>query len=192
MRTPGLNRRWARFWIPLVLQLLLIVGIPAQSVYTYVVGQTIWLKTAPVDPYSLLTGYSQTLSYEISQVNRLKLLPGWDQVSQKDMLVPGSRFYVILQQGEQRAMPWEAVALSRELPTQLPNNQVALQARVGGYNQIRYGLETYYIPEDQKDEVNQLLQQRQRQQSALMEAKVDPRGHAIPISIKVGQLRFKY
>jgi uncharacterized membrane-anchored protein len=192
MRTNGLSTHWSRFWIPLVLQLILILAIPAQAVYTNVVGQTIWLQTAPVDPYSLLTGYSQTLSYEISQVNRLKQLPGWGQISQNDALVPGSTFYVILQQGKQRETPWGAVALSLERPTQLPNNQVGLRASVGGYNQIRYGLETYYIPEDKKDEVNQLLQQRQRQQPALVEAKVDHRGHAIPISIKVGQLRFKY
>ena len=67
------NSSWWRFLVPLGLQLGIILIVPAQSAYTYNFGQSAVLQTLPVDPYDLLRGYSQTLSYDISQINNLKV-----------------------------------------------------------------------------------------------------------------------
>ena len=67
-----------RFWLPLCLQIALILTVPIQSAYTLILGKTAILQTIPVDPYDLLRGYSQTLRYDISRPETLRSLPGWE------------------------------------------------------------------------------------------------------------------
>jgi uncharacterized membrane-anchored protein len=70
-----------RMAVPLLFQSLLICSIPFQSVYALLTGTTVVLKTQPVDPYDILRGYYQTLSYDISSFETLRKLPGWNSVS---------------------------------------------------------------------------------------------------------------
>jgi uncharacterized membrane-anchored protein len=67
-----------RFWVPLVAQAIIILGVPAQALYTQMTGTTMILQVAPVDPYDILRGYYVTLGYDISLPDELKKLPGWD------------------------------------------------------------------------------------------------------------------
>jgi len=185
-----------RLWFPLLLQTALILAIPAQTLYTQITGKTIFLQTLPVDPYDFLRGYSQTLSYDISRVENLGQLPGWKELSRQQTpdakyLKAGTRFYVILAAPtsieSQPAKAWKPVRVTSDLPAALPANQVAIQGKFTGSG-IVYGLETYYMPESQSQEVNTDLNrwERNRQQrSVVVEVKVDAQGRAVPISLWV-------
>ena len=208
-RIPG----W-RFWIPLLLQIGLIAAVPAQAVYTFVTGKTVILQTVPVDPYDLLRGYYQVLSYDISQSNNLEKLPGWkDLPSDKTSYCPvgivcpdtkthyvkiGTSFYVILESpkdvvnsGSPKA--WKPVRVSLENPSNLPANQIALQGKYNG-RQMEYGLETYYMPENEREKVNQDISQvqRGRRQSFVVEVKVDKTGHAVPVSLWIRDRNYRF
>jgi uncharacterized membrane-anchored protein len=213
------TRVW-RFWLPLLFQVVLILAVPAQAVYTRLTGRTVILQTVPVDPYELLRGYFQTLRYDISLQENLRKLPGWKELPKQSandkepsFIQTGTRVYVILQAPKPRKsstqtptskLPraWKPVAISTELPSQLPENRVALSG-IAQHGFIEYGLETYYIPEDQREQINddlraarsdestespQLLQptspiSERRKPPVRMEIKVDDRGESVPISL---------
>lgn len=213
-----------RFGLPLLFQTALILAIPAQSAYTQLTGKTVILQTVPVDPYELLRGYSQTLRYDISLQDNLRKLPGWKELPKQPnngkeptLMKSGTRLYVILQKPKapnrsastKLPQAWKPIALSRTFPSQLPPNQVALKG-MAEYGFIQYGLETYYIPEDQREQINadlrearsdnpiqsqspQILQPEQPNPSlkppVVMEIKVNVRGESVPVSLwaRVGQ-----
>ncbi|MBL1174574.1 GDYXXLXY domain-containing protein [Pantanalinema sp. GBBB05] len=181
-----------RFWLPLVFQAALIIMVPAQDAYTSIAGKPITLQTAPVDPYDLLRGYSQTLRYDISDLNALKKLPGGKWLDQHG----SGDFYVVLeapvQSNSQLPKPWKPMRISGDRPTQLATNQVAIRGNYSGW-QVTYGLETYYMPEDQRQRINTEISQVQRQpQSFVVEAKVDSSGHAVPISLWVRDRNYRF
>lgn len=184
-----------RLWVPLLLQTGLILAVPAQAFYTQITGKTVILKTIPVDPYDPLRGYSQTLNYEISRVDNLRSLPGWQELAKQQA---GTRLYVILEAPEsatsQPPKAWKPVRVSSDRPTSLPANQIALKGKSTG-SSIEYGLETYYMPEERRDEINQDITQAQRgrqQQSVVVEVKVDAQGRAVPISFWVSERNYRF
>lgn len=195
--TPSASRTlpsW-RFWLPLLCQAALILAIPSQALYTQVTGRTIILKTAPVDPYDLLRGYSVTLGYDISRVETLRQLPGWSEFERQratnsDNSLTRS-FYLVLEAPKvantNPPSPWQAVRISGDRPTDLASNQVLLRGQMR-YGTVQYGLETYYIPEDQRDQINQNInaaQANRASQPIVVEVKVNAQGHAVPISFWV-------
>jgi len=187
-----------RFWIPFLLQALLILSIPAQSAYTFVMGKTVVLQTVPVDPYDLLRGYFVVLSYDISQESQLSKLPGWTETLAA--LEGRQLIYVVLQapatqvaQSRQQPPPtWQPVRVSATLPSNLPDNQVVLRGRRSPIGNVDYGLEAYYIPENQRDRINadisnaNLGRPLNQAQPIVVEVKVDRRGYAVPVQFWVG------
>jgi uncharacterized membrane-anchored protein len=220
--TPSLQPRrisgW-RFWIPLALQVMLILAIPAQAAYIQATGQLVTLQVAPVDPYDFLRGYYVTLSYDISNTNNLKELPGWEELqttqpsdgttqssSEASATVDRTDFYVVMEapQALQAQPPkaWKAVAISRDRPTNLPDNQVALKGRYE-YGWVQYGLESYYIPEDQKDAINTQInelqfppnvpwQERPNNPPIVVEVKVGSAGHSVPLNLWLGDRKYHF
>lgn len=192
-----------RFAVPLLMQIGLILALPAQSVYTHVTGKTVILQTIPVDPYDPLRGYSQTLSYDISRPENLKKLPGWQEVTKQqkskssNYLNSETQVYVVLEAPPAGArtppVAWKPVKVSRTNPTSLPANQIALKGRGAG-NSIRYGLETYYFPESQQQEINQAINLSQRGRSRILavEIKVDDRGNGVPVSLWVRDRNYRF
>ena len=207
-RIPG----W-RLWIPLLLQIGLIAAVPAQSVYTFVTGKTVVLQTIPVDPYDLLRGYYQVLSYDISQNNNLEKLPGWKDLPSDKIACPigivcpdqkthyvkrGTSFYVILESPKEATnsgspKAWKPVRVSLENPPNLPANQIAIQGKYNG-SRMEYGLETYYMPENEREKVNNDIgvAQRAKRQSFVVEVKVDKTGHAVPVSLWVRDRNYRF
>lgn len=196
-----------RFVIPLLIQTGLILGVPVQAIYTHLTGKTVILQTIPVDPYDLMRGYSVRLSYDISRTETLKGLPGWEEIIKQypgsnkeyDPLATGTNLYVILQ-GEKsdKGIPqaWKPVRVSVEHPTYDAANQIALQGHYQ-YGSITYGLETYYIPEDQRQHINQDISQarqtgRGQQQPIVVEVRVDAQGKAVPISMWVQNHNYRF
>ncbi|MGA9378011.1 MAG: GDYXXLXY domain-containing protein [Phormidium sp.] len=194
-------RSW-RFWLPLAFQTALIVAIPAQAILVHLTGKTAILQTIPVDPYDLLRGYSQTLSYDISRKQTLEKLPGWKELNneKRDSL----NLYVILeapteQATSDRPKPWKPIAVSASRPENLPTNQVALKGRLR-YGTINYGLESYYFPENQREQFNKDISQAQtgveRSQGKplpfVVEVKIDSQGNSVPLSLWVRDRNYRF
>lgn len=184
---------WWRLGLPLLFQALLIVAVPAQDAYTYATGRTVVLQTAPVDPYDMLRGYYQTLGYQVSNVENLDSLPGGEILANRDLV---GNIYVVLEEPTATATPptaWPPVRISRDRPTDLAANQIALRGRAESWR-ILYGLETYYMPEDQRQSINQAIGELQAQQpqSFVVEVKIDGQGHAVPISLWVGETNYRF
>jgi uncharacterized membrane-anchored protein len=203
MNSPQPIKPW-RFWIPLFLQTALIISIPAQAVYIHLTGKTIILQTAPVDPYDFLRGYSQTLGYDISNYNNLEILPGGKETFAKVRRnSTPSDIYVVLETPAQqvtsgRPKPWKAVKIS-DRPLTLAPNQIAIKGLIQ-YNRITYNLESYYFPEDQREQFNNDINAVQRgrfrqpgkAQPFVVEAKVDSQGNAVPVSLWVGDRNYRF
>ena len=194
-------RSW-RFWLPLAFQTALIVAIPAQAILVHLTGKTAILQTVPVDPYDLLRGYSQTLTYDISRSQTLEKLPGWNKLNKEKR--EDLNLYVILEAPPEqtfsgRPQPWKPIAVSASPPTNLPANQVALQGRLR-YGTINYGLETYYFPENQREQLNKDISQAQtgveRSQRQplpfVVEVKVDAQGNSVPVSLWVRDRNYRF
>ena len=183
-----------RFIVPFLLQLIIILSIPSQSFYTYAFGETIVIQTRPVDPYDVLRGYSQTLRYDISDLNELKQLPGGKDLEQ------AKTFYVILKapesQDQQPPLPWIPSKIRIEKPQNLPDNEIAIAGTVENSRWANYGLETYYMPENIREQINreisQLQQQSNRERSFVVEIKVDAQGNAIASSLWIGDRNYNF
>ena len=183
-----------RFIVPLLLQLIILLSIPSQSFYTYAVGETIVIQTIPVDPYDLLRGYSQTLRYEISDLNELKQLPGGKDLEQAET------FYVILQapesQEQQPPLAWIPTRISIKKPQDLTEQEIAIAGTRENSRWANYGLETYYMPENIREQINreisQLQQQSNQERPFVVEIKVDPQGNAIANSLWIGDRNYKF
>ncbi len=195
-----------RFLLPLGFQVVMICSIPAQAIYTHLTGSKVVLQTVPVDPYDLLRGYSQTLRYDISRLDTIKTLSGWETVvrqtqEENDPLPPrGTTLYVILQAPKPAKKgnpprPWSAIAVRHERPVSLDAQQVAIKGELN-FPWINYGLERYYFPEEQRGEmnqkINQLQQNNNQEQSFLVEVKVDEGGNAVPVSLWLGQDNYRF
>jgi len=180
-----INFPWWRFLVPFLLQLAIILIVPAKSAYTYNFGTQAVLQTQPVDPYDLLRGYSQTLSYDISRINNLKQFSGGED------LTKGDTFYVILElnlvEAKLPPSPSKIIKITRKFPEDLTKSQVALKGRVAKYNLVSYGLETYYMPESQRNKINQEIRELDRDSQGkrpfVVEIRVDRWGNSVPVSL---------
>ncbi|MDJ0650762.1 MAG: GDYXXLXY domain-containing protein [Xenococcaceae cyanobacterium MO_188.B19] len=186
---------WWKFLLPFTVQVLIVLAIPSQSLYTYAVGRTVTIQTIPVDPYDLLRGYSQTLRYDVlSSWNDLKKLPGGANLEET------ATFYVTLQAPEsldkQPPIPWTPVAVSNEKPDNLKDNQIAIAGMSQQYRRAVYGLETYYMPENKRNKINQEISNLQRKPNGkipfVVDVKIDSRGNAVPDSLWIGDRKYQF
>lgn len=192
---------FGRLAVPLFLQSLLVCSIAAQSIYALATGTTVVLKTMPVDPYDLLRGYYQTLSYDISSFNTLKNLSGWQDLKRdKDSVnIPNNQpVYITLAKVEAATastpQAWQPVAIGTQIPNNLSADKIAIRGVSNG-NSIVYGLETYYMPEDRKDDVNKDVNAARSsggKRNLLVEIKVDNRGVATPVGLWIGNKQYRF
>lgn len=194
MTTSRTSYPWWRFLLPFALQLAIILIVPAQSAYTYNYGKPAVLQTLPVDPYDLLRGYSQTLSYDLSQIDNLHQFPG------NNNLVAGETFYVILEPNlavtKLPPVASKVIKVTKEIPSDLAHNQIALKGKVQQSDQASYGLETYYMPESQRNKINQEISALQPNSAGkrpfVVEIKVDRWGNSVPISLWVNKNKYSF
>jgi uncharacterized membrane-anchored protein len=170
---------------------LLFVG-PAQRAYTYLTGTPATLKTVPVDPYDPLRGYSVTLNYDIS---RPQTMPGFSLSSAANKseaayqtLHEGQTVYVILQKPTGNTA-WTVMRYQSEQPKNLPADQLFLQGTFHN-NRIRYGIETYYVPEEKIQEVNKAL--RDHPKDNLVDVRIDSAGKAVPVQLHIAGKVYAY
>ena len=123
-------------------------------------GREIVLPVTPVDPRDLFRGDYVILGYAVAQVpgpagESGKLDPGPivpGKATPAAALRPRTPLYATLEQ--QADGGWQAVASSRTHPGSVATNQVVLQGRTNerpwsrpGTVQLRYGIESYFVPE---------------------------------------------
>ena len=156
------------FIAAVIIQVLILVAVPARKVFTTATGKTVVLKVQPVDPYTILSGYYVTLSFDISRVDAFPnaggISPGFSE---------GDWCYAVVEMGDDGT--WKPVSLEHELPDNLPDNRVALLGRLDD-GVIEYGIEEFYIPEAQRHSIADDL--RRNVDKARVEVKVDGGGHA--------------
>lgn len=202
------------FWrllVPLLIQGAIILAVPTQAVYTNVIGRDVILQTLPQDPNNVVGDFSLALEYNISRVENLRNLPGWDdllrfnQGRNRQQLLPGTNLYVVLQEqqfssGRGVPNPWRPVRVTSSMPQSLPSNQVALR---GTYqdNGITYGVENYYLPEQERQQISgdiyQSVQQFRGNQGRqirpiTVRVRVDPQGNAVPVSLWVSDRNYRF
>ena len=204
-----------RFLAPLAVQVLCVLMIPAQSIYAHRVGTSVVLQTAPVDPYNLLQGYYVVLNYNISQSTTLQELPGWDDIEeqsatdsteQTDSSIQETQIYVVLEQPNPEfsmedvdsamPIPWKPVRVMMTRPAILPDTQVVIEGTYyPGSRRIIYGLEQYFIPEAQRDEINDRIRRAQQsgdRQSYVVEVKVTPQGTSTPVKLWIDGENYRF
>lgn len=169
-----------RFLVPLAIQMAIILSIPAQKVLTITSGTTIYLQTAPVDPYDLLRGRYVTLNYDIAQRSRLETLPGWSD----DWTQQGTELYVVISPpaDAQSRDPWQPVSVSDRYPQRLESEQQVVKGRWHGWR-LDLGLGAYYIPEAIGDALEDDIQEHPEE--TRVEVKVDKRGKTALIGLWV-------
>ncbi len=159
------------FLAAVVLQVLILLGVPARKAYTRATGRDVVLKVAPVDPYSILSGYYVILDYDISRPADFANAPKFE---------PGEVIYAMVEQ--QADGLWKPVAIDRVLPKNLPANRVAIRGRWNEWR-IEYGIEEFYIPEEKRTAIADDL--RQHQAEARVDVKVDASGNAALVRLRI-------
>lgn len=156
------------FIVAVVIQILILVAVPARKVFTMATGKTVVLKVRPVDPYNILSGYYATLGFDISSIDAFPNARGMVQE-----FSTGSWVYAIVEKSDDGT--WKPVSLEHKLPANLPDNRAALLGRIN-HGTIRYGIEEFYFPEAQRDRIAEDL--NRNADKARVEIKVDGSGHA--------------
>jgi uncharacterized membrane-anchored protein len=156
------------FIAAVIIQVLILVAVPARKVFTMATGKTVVLKVQPVDPYSILSGYYATLGFDISRVDAFPNVRGIPHG-----FAEGAWCYAVVEKGDDGT--WKPVSLEHDLPDNLPDNRVALLGRLN-HGVIRYGIEEFYIPEAQRHSIAEDL--NRNVDKARVEVKVDRSGHA--------------
>lgn len=117
----------------------MLAYIAGRYQYAFNSGETVLLKTAPVDPRDLLRGDYVILSYDISALDASKLRGDAGRITEKDTV------YVRLEKDNKF---WAA----REISTTRPADQnvwikgVLIRARNNNLD-INYGIEQFFVPE---------------------------------------------
>lgn len=168
------------FALALAVQVLILLAMPAQKMYTRATGRDVVLKVMPVDPYSLLSGYYVTLGYEISNRAAFPIQPNIRDIDDPGEHGGRGTFYAIIELRDDGL--WHPVALAGTLPTNLPPNQIALRGR-NNYDRIVYGIEEFYIPETKRQAIADDL--RQHPDAARVDVKVDGRGNAALVRLRI-------
>ena len=173
-----MNRHAIYFVLAVAAQFLILAAVPAQKIYTRATGRSVMLKIRPVDPYNVLSGYYVTLNYEIAN-------PG--SFANSDDAYNGERVYAIL---ERRADGvWRPVSLSKSYPANLPENRIAIRGH-HSYSRIEYGIDEFFIPEDKRAEIEQVLSKNRDQARA--EVRVDSEGNAALVRLLIGDQVYDY
>jgi uncharacterized membrane-anchored protein len=172
-----MRNRTLWFAVALGAQLLILAAVPAQKIYIRTTGKTILLKTAPVDPYSIMSGYYVTLGYEISNP---KVSADWGKWPE------GKPVWVILQADPNGI--WNAVSIHDRRPS-VPADCVVIKGRTYRWR-IEYGIESYFIPEESRDKIVRDLREHSR--DAKVEVKVDSAGNAAITKLIIEDRVYKY
>jgi uncharacterized membrane-anchored protein len=66
-----------------LIQTGIILAVPTQAMYTNFTGRDVILQTLAQDPNNFVQDFYLRLEYNISRVENLRELPGWDDLLRK-------------------------------------------------------------------------------------------------------------
>ncbi len=167
----------APFIAALALQLLILVAIPMKKVIARASGTRIVLKTRPVDPYNIMSGYYVTLSYEVEQPEKPE-----EQLRKRKHNAPA---WVVVEPGQPA---WRLVKVMNRKPEELPADQVAIRAKWRGSRLRLQGAGRLYIPEDERKDVERLMRERGRE--GLVHMAISEDGEAAVIKLDISGRSF--
>ena len=180
-----MNKALLWFVAAVLLQALILAGVPARKVIVRATGVKVILKLAPIDPYSLLSGYYMRLNYDISRPINLPGRPGPAYEGGQEY----KTVYVVLKEGADGV--WTAQSLREQRPALLPPGEVAIKGRYARYaTAIEYGIEAFYVPEEKRGEIETALRARTGQCRA--EVRVDSRGNAALVRLMAQDRVYEY
>lgn len=134
-----------------ILQVAVLAYMAGERELIVRTGETVWLRTAPVDPQDLFRGDYVRLSYDLSTIPR----SAWrGQLAQRVEAVERKGWrgraplqeepvYVALKQGESGTMELDFVADER--PAHGPFLRGRIESVWGSALRVRYGLEAYFV-----------------------------------------------
>jgi len=161
-------------------QLAILAWSPLEKCLIRAEGTVIVLRTRPVDPYDVLSGYYMTLSFEISEPD------GLDESG----LTEGATVYTTLARGDDHV--WNAVAVGDALPADLADGEAVIKGRRSNSwrTSVIYGIERYYVPEAMREEIEDAI--RAEEQQILVEVAVDDDGDSSLLRLRVGDTVYEY
>jgi uncharacterized membrane-anchored protein len=169
-----MTRHWP-IVVVLVVQLGILVYLPAAQVRARISGTAVTLRTEPVDPYDLLSGYYMTLTYEVEQPDS-RLVPRG--------LEPGERVWLELERGNPA---WRLTGVSREQPAP-KQDRVSVPARWRHARAEIEGAGRLYIPEAQRERAERL--NRESSGRGLVDLMVGADGTVAVLRLKLGDKTF--
>ncbi len=175
-----MNKKIVYFILALTVQAAILAAVPAKQIYTRLTGKTIFIKTAPVDPYSLLSGYYVVLNYQIARP------PDWSNIQRR--YKKGQPVYVVLKQDDDET--WSGESVHGRRPEDIPADRIVIKGKRGRWRGISYGVESYYIPEKSRQTIEQDL--RENAGKAKAEIKVDHFGNATLIRLHIEDRTYEY
>lgn len=144
------NRTLLAIAIVALAQTGVLAGMVVERVRLLKTGREIILPIVPVDPRDLFRGQYVRLSYDISRVPTALI----------DGPLPhrNATFYVVLERIADGA--WKPIKLTRTMPQETSPDRIVLKGRTqfgwlqsrleaGAVNFVRYGIESYFVPEGQ-------------------------------------------
>ena len=125
-----MNQQYTRLIIILAAIIVIASGVILYLSLPLLTGETVVLKTQPVDPFDMFRGQYLTINYEISRVN----LP--------ENTTEGKTVYVSLKEGDDKIWHAEKISLSK------PENGIFIRGTAkqswGGLA-VEYGIEQYFF-----------------------------------------------
>lgn len=176
-----MNKKTLLFILAVFLQLIILFMIPVPRWMALLFGKTVFLETAPVDPYNIFSGYYVRLAFQISNPSDLGL------ENKPTNFIDGKYYYMIVSPDQQQI--WRPIKVATKMPKRLKRKQIALKGRYRN-GLINYGIEQYYIPENQRRIMADLLSNREER--AVVEVKVARSGQPAIVKIEVAGQIFKY
>jgi hypothetical protein len=164
-----------RHWplaVVLVVQLGFLGAIVGGQLHLRSTGTEITLRTVPVDPYDLLSGYYLDLRYEVEQ--KVGPLGGAER---------GDLFWITVRRGPE---VWEYVNSTPWKPDPAPDHVHLRAVWRGGARLV--GADRLYLPEAQRDRAEQLT--REFEGRGLVDLVVGEDGELAVIRLRLGEQSF--
>lgn len=137
-----------------LIQVAVLVFMAAKQEYILAAGTKILLKCEPVDPRSLFSGDYVILNYaDLSRIhlNDVKMKDTADSEFKTNDVV-----YLALEKPK-TGKYWKAAAGSHDIAWLKQNYKIVIRGRVNNYNNIRFGLEDYFVPQNEGKIIEQDL-----------------------------------
>jgi uncharacterized membrane-anchored protein len=171
-----MTRRTWLFVAAVALQLIVLLSVPAPKVWTRYRGTSALLAIEPADPFDPMRGWYLTLRYEAGR-------PGAYEGAERP---PNDRtIWAVVEPDEDGVA--RPVRLSLERPRDLSGSELLLRGWVRK-GRIDYGVETFFVPEKRREEIEQDL--RDHIAEARAEVRIGADGQVALIGLQVADRRY--